>query len=264
MRSPLKFLSTRCLALALLALIGDAAIAVDGVALIDQNKALAGGVTPGDAAGFPVTITQPGSYRLSGNLTVPDANTSAIVIAPDVVGVTIDLNGFAIIGPTVCGGFPLACSPSGIGNGVYSSNGRAGSVRNGTVIGMGGTGVSLGGSGSSVENISATSNGGHGIYLGLGTATHNRVIKNQLNGILASNALVTQSFASQNGGAGIGGNDSLFTQNTLVANGGVGIAASNSAFSNNQFSSNNGGSTNPQFMGRTAIGPNGCDGNICP
>lgn len=264
MRNSLKSLPARCLAGALLALIGSAAIAVDGVVLIDQNKALAGGVTPGDAAGFPVTITQPGSYRLSGNLTVPDANTTAIVIAPDVVGVTIDLNGFAIIGPTVCSGFPLACSPSGAGNGVYSSNGRAGSVRNGTIIGMGSTGVALGGAGGSVENITAMSNGGAGIYVVVGSATNNRVIKNLFNGILASNAVVTRNFASQNGGAGIGGNDSLFTQNTLVVNGGAGIAAANSAFSNNQFSSNNGGAANPQFIGRNAIGPNGCDGSTCP
>ena len=52
---------------------------VDGVVYIDQNRAAAGGITPGDLAGFPVTIAQSGSYRLSGNLTVPDLNTTAIV-----------------------------------------------------------------------------------------------------------------------------------------------------------------------------------------
>src|SRR5947199_6672479 len=84
--------------------------AVDGVVLIDQNRALAGGVTPGDAPGFPVTISLAGSYRLSGNLTVPNANTTAISITSD--NVTIDLNGFSIIGPTVCMGFPVtSCSP---------------------------------------------------------------------------------------------------------------------------------------------------------
>ena len=35
--------------------------AVDGVALINQNAALAGNVTPGDAPGFPVTISVSGS-----------------------------------------------------------------------------------------------------------------------------------------------------------------------------------------------------------
>jgi len=69
--------------------------AVDGVILIDQNRALAGNVTPGDAPGFPVTISQPGSYRLQGTLRVP-VDTTAIEIASD--DVTIDLNGFAMFG----------------------------------------------------------------------------------------------------------------------------------------------------------------------
>src|SRR5438477_12305218 len=86
--------------------------AVDGVVLINQNAALAGNVTPGDTPGFPVTISVSGSYKLSGNLTVPDANTSAIQISADYV--TIDLNGFSIIGPTVCSGFPVtSCTPHG-------------------------------------------------------------------------------------------------------------------------------------------------------
>lgn len=79
----------------LLTLFSSAAMAVDGVVLIDQNKALAGAVTPGDAPGFPITISQPGSYRLSSNLVLP-AGATAISIA--VNNVTIDLNGFSIIG----------------------------------------------------------------------------------------------------------------------------------------------------------------------
>jgi hypothetical protein len=73
----------------------DTAFAVDGVVLIDQTRALAGNVTPGDAPGFPVTLSLPGSYRLSGNLTVP-AQTDGIVIQTS--DITIDLNGFRITG----------------------------------------------------------------------------------------------------------------------------------------------------------------------
>lgn len=40
----------------------------DGVILINQSRALAGGVTSGDTPGFPVTISQAGSYPLTGNL----------------------------------------------------------------------------------------------------------------------------------------------------------------------------------------------------
>jgi hypothetical protein len=68
------------------------------VILITQAKAQAGNVTPGDAPGFPVWITQPGSYRLDTNLT-GTVNQSAIEVrAPDV---TIDLNGFRIDGAGV-------------------------------------------------------------------------------------------------------------------------------------------------------------------
>ncbi len=70
------------IALASLLLLGLAgtARAVDGVILIDQSKAMAGNITPGDAPGFPVTISQPGSYRLSSNLDVSKfgPNTTAI------------------------------------------------------------------------------------------------------------------------------------------------------------------------------------------
>src|SRR6266700_7689406 len=85
-------------------LVAPAVLAVDGVVLINQSTVMAAG-------GFPYTITQPGSYRLSGNLTVPDANTTAIQVMAD--NVTIDLNGFSIIGPMVCNGFPVtSCSPA--------------------------------------------------------------------------------------------------------------------------------------------------------
>jgi hypothetical protein len=85
--------------------------AVNGAVLIDQPHALAGNITPGDAPGFPVTISEPGNYRLTGNLTVPDANTTAIDIKAD--DVTLDLKGFGIIGPVVRGSAPTACPAAG-------------------------------------------------------------------------------------------------------------------------------------------------------
>ena len=75
------------------------AAAVDGVTQINQARALAGGVTPGDGAGFPVTISASGGYRLTSDLTVPDENASAVSITAD--SVTLDLNGFSIAGSGV-------------------------------------------------------------------------------------------------------------------------------------------------------------------
>jgi hypothetical protein len=116
-------LPTRIAAAAAIALASSLSLAVDGVMLIDQNKALAGNVTPGDAAGFPVTISLPGSYRLSGNLSVP-AGTHGIVIASP--GVTLDLNGFMI------------SSAGGFGRGITdesSAQPRA-AIRNGQIVGF--------------------------------------------------------------------------------------------------------------------------------
>jgi hypothetical protein len=74
--------------MAVVAVLACKLYAADGVVLIDQNRALAGGVTPGDAPGFPVTISQHGSYRLSGNLTVSDTNTNVVDIVTDNVPLT--------------------------------------------------------------------------------------------------------------------------------------------------------------------------------
>lgn len=101
--------ATRLAAILALACAAWPAAAVDGVVLIDQNRALAGAVTPGDTAGYPIGINLPGSYRLSGNLTVP-LGVNAIEINAD--GVTLDLNGFAITGPGLFpnGGFAAVAS----------------------------------------------------------------------------------------------------------------------------------------------------------
>jgi hypothetical protein len=214
------------------------ALAVDGVVLINQSNALAGNVTPGDAPGFPVTISVSGSYRLSSNLTVPDANTTAIDIAAD--DVTIDLNGYSILGPTVCSGSPVTCSPTGGGNGVHSVNKHT-SVSNGAIQGMGGYGVLLTGQfGPLVDNITTTSNGSTGFYaldaivtrcnassngaggfLGSGTLSNSAAKTNKGDGIVWFGS-VTGSLSESNGGNGFYANGVL-TNNIADANSGTGI-----------------------------------------
>lgn len=94
--------------------------AVDGVILIDQNRAMAGNVTPGDTAGFPVSINQPGSYRLSGNLTVP-AGVNGIELNSD--DVTLDLNGFRMAGSGIGIRDPGSHQRNAVSNGVLSGFG---------------------------------------------------------------------------------------------------------------------------------------------
>ena len=187
------------------------AYAVDGVMLINQDNAMAGGVTPGDAPGFPVTISQPGSYKLSGNLTVPDANTTAIEIASD--HVTIDLNGFSITGPVDCSNRP--CSGLGTGNGistrlVNNTNYFNITIRNGTIQGLGGSGIDLVGDSFLVEYMHVRSNGGNGIRLGQffgfssnGIVKHNNAHRNGNYGIIIGGGLVSDNVATQNLNNGI-------------------------------------------------------------
>ncbi len=70
--------AARCAAVVLSVMImSRAASGVDGVIEINQPRALAGGVTATDGAGFPVTLDHPGSYRLTGNLTVDEPGATA-------------------------------------------------------------------------------------------------------------------------------------------------------------------------------------------
>ena len=78
-----------------LVLAGPAVWAADGVLEINQACAANTGCFTGDTSGFPVTIGQAGSYRLTSTLT-PGAADAIVVSSPDV---TVDLNGFALAGP---------------------------------------------------------------------------------------------------------------------------------------------------------------------
>jgi hypothetical protein len=212
-----------------IALLASAAVyAVDGVILIDQNRALSGNVTPGDAPGFPVTITQPGSYRLSSNLIVPDANTSAIRIAAD--HITLDLNGFAILGPVDCSGGNCF----GLGNGSGVEGGAGGvhfniTIRNGTIQGMGGSGVELRGDSIVVEHLNVRSNGRDGISIGnsqdagASIARYNTADRNGQNGIVVSIGLVTHNTVSVNLNHGIGVDQGTVSYNFVNRNSRFGL-----------------------------------------
>ena len=92
------------------------ALAVDGVLEINQTCALTGCFS-GDAAGFPVTLSETGSYRLTGVLTLSDSDETGILVTAD--DVSIDLNGFGIQGPNQCTGGGAA--GGSVGGGIGST-----------------------------------------------------------------------------------------------------------------------------------------------
>jgi hypothetical protein len=206
--------------LTLLAALTGPIYAVDGVILINQSNALAGNVTPGDAPGFPVSITVSGSYRLSSNLILPDANTDGIDVSAN--NVTIDLNGFSIIGPVVCPGGPNFCSPRGNGVGITSSNIRNIVVLNGDIRGMS-VGIALPGSYNRVEKIHVSENTLAGISLGFNSKVSSCLVN--LNGGPGINvgpgSTISENVVSGNVGIGMIGNCiSLIEGNTVTDNGG--------------------------------------------
>ena len=197
---------TRTLIAAALIASGSAAFAQ---AAITQNMAVAGGVTPGDTAGFPVTLSQPGSYKLTSNLFVPEGSIGVHITAANV---TLDLNGFSIIGPSTCTRVSntkaVTCAYTGSFAGVAVAYNAAGAmVRGGTVKGFQ-SGVSSYAS-ASVEDITATFNM-QGVTFSVSAGTSFRLSGinasyNSGNGIDTGSAIGTieRSQSNHNGGIGI-------------------------------------------------------------
>jgi hypothetical protein len=230
-------ISRQLIQLSMVVALCQGAYAADsGVVLIDQRAATSGKVTDMDTPGFPVTISEPGSYRLTSNLVVPDAATTAIQITAD--NVTLDLAGFSIMGPNTCTPNPTKCTYSGAGGigvmAVASFGPSPANVRvlNGRVRGMGGHGIRMLGDGTVVERVLAVSNGGPGIVVGEGSVTdsvaHLNASGAAIVGLIVRGSIATNNalgIAVRPGGVAIG--------SAANSNGAVGISANQATVANN-------------------------------
>ena len=223
--------------LTILLAFAPAALAVDGTVLINQST-ITNGLTGCPTGGhFPIIICQSGSYRLSGNLTVPDANTTAINVSAD--NVTIDLNGFSIIGPVVCSGSPTvtSCSPQSNGslnNGVgILANTTNVAVLNGNIHGMGTFAIGLGAEGR-IENVHVANNGAGGIAVGEGSKVSSCILSNNL-----GRGIVTLGAA-------------LISENTVIGNEAGGIVAACPSLIQGNLASSNGGNGNISTPGASS------------
>ena len=225
----------------------------DGEIHITHAKALAGNVTPGDAAGYPVTISIPGTFELASNLFVA-ANKIGIQVTS--AHVTIDLNGFLMQGTNVAW--------YGITSGVENVT-----VRNGTIAGFDFDGINGTGSFLLVENVRVLANGRYGIFAEISSHSrylNNTVAENGLSGLVCGlGCLVEDSVVSENGAHGIYIHRGTVLGNTLVSNGAFGIGGpggSNVGFGNNTLVDNNNG--NAQVAaGLIPLEPNACT-PACP
>lgn len=279
------------------------AIASDGVIEINQASALAGNVTAGDTPGFPITLSASGSYLLTSNLTLPEDDT-ADGIHIEASHVSLDLNGFSIIGPVSCQfvvdtvvcSLPRNLGQAGVrvgGNDVAISNGtitgsRENAIANATdlsglrierirVSSNAGNGLGIRGTGIVVENCYLGLNGANGMRLDLVTGScdvsGNTLIQNNSTGAFYrgdNNAKAICSFrnnlATDNVGDGLRqeGGTASFLGNHSIGNGGYGIGGAGSMAYGQNVISGNDSGT-IEPGSPVEIGLNYCDGNTtCP
>lgn len=117
------------------------AAAAEGVLEINQTCAVQTGCVPGDVAGFPVTISSPGRYRLTSSLLGPIDGPTIDITAS---GVELDLNGQSL---SVDGSPYIRSSDSGIQGAIAA---RHVTVRDGHIANGG---VDLAGSGAVLSKI---------------------------------------------------------------------------------------------------------------
>lgn len=252
-------------------------LAVDGEVLINQSVL--------NAAGGTYTITQPGSYKLSGSLTVPTPNTSAIVIASN--NVTIDLNGFSITGPVNCAGGPLCGIPVpniGTGHGI-----RAGAdlpaqgyfnitIRNGTIQGMGADGIHILGDSITLKDLHIWSNGLSGILVrtpgGISPQGQTNLIvhhctiqRNGSYGIKTEGGVITENTIDQSGNSGLNvqaatsSGGGIVSRNVVSRSTDFGLLLqSGVSYVGNVLMGNVSG----QVVGGINLGQNICNGVVCP
>jgi hypothetical protein len=176
----------------------------------------------------PYTISQPGSYYLTRNLTAPEDTVGIVIDADDV---TLDLNGFTLWGDAVGHDGITVPNPSffvinttirngsvrGFRNGISVEASKSGTYEDLVLINNVGSGIRAG-PGSLVQRVHAHSNGEHGILVneGIPNRTTGSIVRdcvasyNRLDGIQFNNfthfeasggALIEDNVAGGNGNA---------------------------------------------------------------
>jgi hypothetical protein len=187
------------------ALLGAAVHGAFAQATLDHAKAMAGGVTPGDTPGYPVTLSASGHYVLTGNLAVPAGTAGIVITSPHV---TLDLNGFSVAGPVSCtqDSYTLAVTCNAASDytitGIQANELHDIVIRNGSVRGFAGYGIHSAGH-SVVENVGVSSNSYIGLAMtanrgGLSRVSGSRFWLNGSRGAYVKGALVERSSFSSN------------------------------------------------------------------
>ncbi len=215
--------------------------------------------TPGDDDSL-FKITQPGSYYLTGNITgVIGKHGIEIVVR----GVTLDLNGFDLMGVAGMGAF----------DGVNAEVGGLVNIAvvNGSVRNWGDDGVDLNAaSNSRIDGVLSFGNAGDGIVTDLGSTVSNCSAHSNMRFGIATDSgnTVSNCSARENGGTGIMvGFGGTVSNCSALQNVGTGISAGNSCTVSNCTAASNAGSGIGASGGCTVadctVGSNVLDGIRC-
>ena len=167
----------------------------------------------------PVTISSPGSYYLTTNLTVTSGNFGVIINSGNV---TLDLNGFVLQGVSGSYGGVIV-------NGTYTNI----TMGNGAITGWGESGVNAFNYGTSCnlvfEHLTVSANGGNGIATSAGSVVRDCCsISNASIGIYCTGGLISGCMSRNNGSYGIYANDCVVRdcQAESNSNSGIGVTYS--------------------------------------
>jgi hypothetical protein len=229
-------------------LTGEAA--ADGEILLTHAKALAGNVTPGDAPGYPISLTSPGTYQFAGAIH-PSPESIGINVASE--DITIDMNGFRMHGSNAA-----YHGITGAVDNVTIKNGTIQSFKFDAIHGTGRFWI--------IENMRIVKNGRDGVYCGLHSLIASSIISdNGGDGIQCTTGLVSGNHIAVNAGRGIqvGG---TVVGNHISNNGGYGISGNGginaTGYANNTLYLNN-IIAGPQINAATQMQPNSCN-PACP
>jgi hypothetical protein len=174
------------------------AIAAACLALVGAQAAQAQTLIGGgkNAATFPITIDQPGHYKLAANLVVPAGQTAIQIAASNVI---LDLDGRTISSSTpVCvGDWPaLNCSTGFYAAGVRNTGNYENiTVRRGTITGFS-HGIHLYRR-SLIEDIVVERNATYGVMVSSGSVLRGvRAAQNKNSGIMAYQSIIKDSTSS--------------------------------------------------------------------
>jgi hypothetical protein len=227
--------------------LAQSASAMETEVILNQDKAISGNVTPGDAPGFPIAITRPGRYVLASNL-YPMGKQGIEIQAYDV---TIDFNGFILHG-----GFQQA-------HGIVGSGVNTVKIVNGVIAGFMHVAV-YGRDSWVIENMRISANGA-GIQLHhLARIQKNTLTINGSFGIQCMDGCHVEGNVISQNFVGVDINSGTVLGNTIYSNRSFGIKARHTvpapiAFGNNMLWMNN-GSTGAQVQGMNLLPlhPNAC------